>query len=359
MAAGGPVRLPETRPTLRQVPLEQIVSESDLQGRAPFNPHDDAEDAELVESVREVGVRVPVHLQDQGDGTYRIRSGHRRVSAARLAGLGRIQAIAWPPEADAFDSALDTWLENLHRKDLSPHEKGRMLLLLMDRFNLPRSPETASRLGLSKTSYYRYLGLTEAPADVREALDAGVVGLAQAEKIAAIEPPEVRGSLIQAAKDGVPASRIEEAIDSHRAGEAIPAEVLKPHLLARRQEPRGGGQASAQTWSRGKVRELSQLLGLKTSELDAIAKALKARRITSPQATAAALLVSAGQPATQALADVAAVDRRTLSAVEMLFKAVYRPSPRTGRSGALVALHRILTVLERELESRSVSGSGN
>ncbi len=124
MAAGGALRLPEARPALRQVPLDQIVSESDLQARGVFDPQHDPEDAEMVHSVREVGVRVPVHLQDKGDGTYRIRSGHRRVSAARLAGLGRLPAVVWPAEADAFDSALDTWLENLHRKDLSPLERG-------------------------------------------------------------------------------------------------------------------------------------------------------------------------------------------------------------------------------------------
>ncbi len=233
-----------------------------------------------------------------------------------------------------------------------------MLLLLMDRFGLPRGPETASRLGLSKTSFYRYLALADAPADVREALDAGVLGLAQAERIAAIEPPQVRGNLIQAAKDGVPASRIEEAIESHRAGEAIPTEVLNPNAPPRHQGPRGGGQESAQTWSLGKVRELSRLLGLKTSALDAIAKALKARRVSAAHATAAALVVSAGQPATQAFAVVAALDRPTLRAIETLFKVVYRPS-RKARSGALVALHLILTVLERELESRSGSASRN
>ena len=350
MTAGGARPLPEARPSLRQIPLEQIVSESELQSRAPFDPQHDSEDAELVDSVREVGVRLPVHLQDQGDGTYRIRSGHRRVSAARLAGLGGVPAIVWPPGADAFDSALDTWLENLHRKDLLPLERAEMLSLLMDRFGLPRSPETATRLGLSKTSFYRYLSLMEAPADVKEALTTRVLGLAQAERIAAIEAPEVRASLIQAGKEGVAASRIDDALNSYRAGEAISGEILKADAPSRRDGQRGGGQNSGQTWSRSKVRGLGHTLGLKPSDLEPIARALKTRRVTSAHATAAALLVAAGQPAKEALDDAAAIERRALHAMEALFKAVYKPSPGAGNPAGRIALHRILGLLERRLE---------
>jgi ParB/RepB/Spo0J family partition protein len=265
---GGGLSLPEARPSLRPVPLERIVSESDLQTRRPFNPDGDAEDAELVESVREAGVRVPVHLQDQDDGTYRIRSGHRRVSAARIVGLEKVSAIVWPPGSDAFESAVDTWLENLHRKDLSPLERANMLLLLMGRFDLPRSPETATRLGLSKTTFYRYLGLIDTPADVRDALAKGALGLALAERIGGVEAPDVRASLIQAAEDGVPAGRIDEALSSVQSGEVIPEGLLGGEATSRGGPGRGGEQGPTEGWSRNKVMEFGRTLGLGPADLE-------------------------------------------------------------------------------------------
>jgi ParB family chromosome partitioning protein len=340
---GGGLSLPEARPSLRPVPLERIVSESDLQTRRPFNPDGDAEDAELVESVREAGVRVPVHLQDQDDGTYRIRSGHRRVSAARLAGLGRVSAIVWPPGSDVFESAVDTWLENLHRKDLSPLERANMLLLLMDRFDLPRSPETATRLGLSKTTFYRYVGLIDTPADVRDALAKGALGVALAERIGGVEAPDVRANLIQAAEDGVPAGRIDEALSSVQSGEAIPEGLLGGEAPARRDPGRGGEQGPREGWWRNKVMEFGRTLGLGPADLEPVARALKARRISGPHATAAALLVAAGESGKKALADVAAIDPRGLRAIEALYKIICKPSPGADGQGAL---RRILGFLE-------------
>jgi len=143
LTIGGLHGLPTARPGLRDIALNRIVAGSELQTRALFNPKEDSRDAELVESVRQVGVRQSVHLQEQADGSYRIRSGHRRVNAARLAALERIPAIVWPPESDVFDSALDTWLKNLHRKDLAALERARMLALVLDRFGLPRSEKIA------------------------------------------------------------------------------------------------------------------------------------------------------------------------------------------------------------------------
>lgn len=353
MERRGGLAVPEARPGLRQVPLDRIVSESDLQTRRPFNPDGDGEDAELVESVRQVGVRVPVHLEDQDDGTYRIRSGHRRVSAARLAGLGRVSAIVWPPGSDALESAVDTWLENLHRKDLSPLERANMLVLLMDRFDLPRSPETASRLGLSKTTFYRYLGLIDTPADVRDALAKGALGLALAEKIGGVEAPDVRASLLRAVEDGVPVSRIDEALSSARAGQPIPDGVLATGAPAGRDPGRGGGQRPGEGWSRNKVRELARTLDLDPAKLEPVARALKARRISSAHAAAAALLVAAGGAGKEALADVAVIDPRGLRAIEALYKIICKPS--AGMMGQ-DALRRVLGFLESRLNDSKRPG---
>ena len=356
LAAGGIAALPEIRPSLREVPLEQVASESDFQTRAAFDAQQDPEDAELLESVRAVGVRVPVHLQHQGDGTYRIRSGHRRVTAARLAGLTRVSAIVWPEGGEAYDSAIDTWLENLHRKDLSPLERGGMLALLMNRFELPRSAETALRLGLSKTSFYRYLGLNDAPADVKKALTDGVLGVAQGERIAAIQAPDVRATFIHAAREGVSAKRIDEALEGHRAGAVIPRDLLKAGARLRANGRKGGGHEPDKTWARAKVRELGQSLALKASDLKPIVLALEARRINGAHATAAALLVVAGKPGKDALDDASRIDRNSLRAVETLFRASQVAESGARQDTGRMALRKILEVLGVQLTVRRRSG---
>lgn len=356
MTAGGIAGLAEVRPSFRQIPLAQVASESDLQTRAAFDAQQDPEDAELLASVRAVGVRVPVHLQDQGDGTYRIRSGHRRVSAARLAGMMRVPAIVWPQSGDAYDSAIDTWLENLHRKDLSPLERGEVLALLMKRFELPRSADTASRLGLSKTSFYRYLGLKDAPADVKRALTDGVLGVAQAERIAAIEAADVRATLIQAAKEGVPAKRIDDALEGHRAGAVISRNLLKAGARSRANGRKGGGHEPDKTWARAKVRELGQSLALKASDLKPIALAMEARRINGAHATAAALLVVAGKPGKDALDDASCIETNALKAVETLFRASQVAESGARQDTGRMALGKILEVLGVQLTVRRRSG---
>ena len=357
MSAGGAMSLPEVRPSLQDVPLDRIVAGSDLQTREDFNPQEDREDAELVESVREVGVRVPIHVQDQANGKYRVQSGHRRVIAARLAGMRKIPSIVSPPGSDAFDTSLDTWLENLHRKDLSPLERSEMLALLQERFDLPRSAETARRLGLSKTSYYRYLSLLEAPEDVKKALSKGVLGVAQAERIGAIDDAKVRLKVIQAAKAGVSAKRIDQALSDHRSGESIDDRLIDSEPRSGGNSHRGGAGASEKTWAKRKASELADTLGLKADALAKIEKALKARRISGAHATAASLLIASGEPAETALETIAALDRNAICAVEMFFNVAYKPGSSTGYLAGRTVLRRILGILIGQLEAGTPPGA--
>jgi hypothetical protein len=83
------------------------------------------------------------------------------------------------------------------------------------------------------------------------------------------------------------------------------------------------------------VRELSRTLGLDPADLEPVAMALKARRISSAHATAAALLVAAGGSGKKALPDVAAIDPRGLRAIEALYKIICKPSGGIKGQGAL------------------------
>ena len=77
---------------------------------------------ELVESVRERGIIVPVILRKKEDGRYETVSGHRRVKACGLAGLKTVRAeVREMTRDEAIIMMIDS---NLHRSVILPSEKA-------------------------------------------------------------------------------------------------------------------------------------------------------------------------------------------------------------------------------------------
>jgi ParB/RepB/Spo0J family partition protein len=115
------------------VPVEDIIEDSPHQSRIiTFDPEKFTADAELLQSVRTHGVLEPIYLecltQGLGEaGSYRPIAGHRRLAAARLAGLQRIDAIIAKAEDDIQAFAL---AENLGHRELTPYEKALSLMSL-------------------------------------------------------------------------------------------------------------------------------------------------------------------------------------------------------------------------------------
>lgn len=73
---------------------------------------------DLVDSITCFGVIQPVVLEDVGHGRLRVRAGHRRVAAARLAGLSRIPAVIHPDVLDDDEWLVHAAHENTRRRDL-------------------------------------------------------------------------------------------------------------------------------------------------------------------------------------------------------------------------------------------------
>lgn len=88
----------------------------------PFKVVDDAKMQELVDSIRENGVLTPVIIRPIDDDYYEMISGHRRLHAARLAGLTEIPAIKRNMSDDqAVVAMVDS---NLQREQILPSEKA-------------------------------------------------------------------------------------------------------------------------------------------------------------------------------------------------------------------------------------------
>ena len=95
----------------------------------PYRVVDDDEMDRLVESIREHGVMTPIYVRPI-DGGYEVISGHRRIHAAKRAGLDTVPAIEMEMTRDEAAVALVD--SNLHRERLLPSEKAFAYKLKLD-----------------------------------------------------------------------------------------------------------------------------------------------------------------------------------------------------------------------------------
>ena len=151
----------------------------------PFKVIDDEKMQDLIESISESGVLIPVLIRpDQNDG-YEMISGHRRMHAAQKAGLITIPAIVREMTDDeAVIAMVDA---NIQREELLPSEKAfaykmkleamkrqgsRTDLTLSQNETKLRSDEILSKqVGESRAQVQRFIRLTELIPDLLELVD--------------------------------------------------------------------------------------------------------------------------------------------------------------------------------------------
>ena len=95
----------------------------------PFKVLDDDSMYELAESIKSVGVLVPIIVRKQ-NGRYEIISGHRRKRACVIAGIDTIPATVM--ELDDDEAAIMLVDSNLQRENLLPSEKAYAYKLKLD-----------------------------------------------------------------------------------------------------------------------------------------------------------------------------------------------------------------------------------
>ena len=88
----------------------------------PFRVIDDDKMEEMVKSVKEHGVLLPVIVRKRGEGNYQMISGHRRKKACELAGINQIRCIVKDLSDDeAVILMVDS---NIQREEILPSEKA-------------------------------------------------------------------------------------------------------------------------------------------------------------------------------------------------------------------------------------------
>ena len=153
--------------------------------KQPRSVFDEDEMAELVHSIREIGVLQPIvvrriaadQVADADGKKFELIMGERRWRASQIADLGAIPAIIKDTHDD--DLLRDALLENLHRSQLNPLEEAAAYQQLLDDFGCSHE-ELATRIGRSRPQISNTLRLLKLPPLVQRRLAAGVLSAGHA-----------------------------------------------------------------------------------------------------------------------------------------------------------------------------------
>ncbi|WP_139979682.1 ParB/RepB/Spo0J family partition protein [Nocardioides litoris] len=182
--------------------------------------------AELVHSVREVGLLQPIVVRATGDGEYELIMGERRWRAAQAAGLEAVPAIV--RQTDDVDMLRDALLENLHRSQLNPLEEAAAYAQLLEDFGCTHE-ELAERIGRSRPQISNTIRLMRLSPSVQRRVAAGVLSAGHARSLLSVDDPEVQDRLAQrVVAEGISVRALEEIVAVQgAAGEGRPRQVRR------------------------------------------------------------------------------------------------------------------------------------
>jgi len=201
---------------LKQLKLDALVSYS----AHPFKLYDDQRMSDMVKSVEENGVIIPIIVRPTNDGKYEILSGHNRVEAARRAGLPTIQAIVRDDLTDEEANLIVTETNLIQRsfKDLRhseravalanhyeallkrPGYRAELLSQIAEMTAEDSSPlvngsirtiaHVGEQYGLSKETMYRYIKINKLNEKLKLMLDENDLPIRTAVSLSYLRPAE-------------------------------------------------------------------------------------------------------------------------------------------------------------------------
>jgi ParB family chromosome partitioning protein len=187
--------------------------------RQPRSVFDDDDMAELVHSIREIGVLQPIVVRPipageraaDGDGpAYELIMGERRWRASQEAGRDTVPAIV--KETDDDDLLRDALLENLHRSQLNVLEEAAAYQQLLEDFGCTHD-ELASRIGRSRPQISNTLRLLKLPPLVARRVAAGVLSAGHARALLSLDDAGAMERLAQRiVAEGLSVRSVEEIV---------------------------------------------------------------------------------------------------------------------------------------------------
>ncbi len=162
-----------------EVPQQNEVSVDSISPN-PKQPRTDFNEeamAELVASIKEIGILQPPVVRQTSPGRYELIMGERRFRAAKLAGLRSIPVIIrQTPDNELLREAI---IENIHRSQLNPLEEAAAYTQLLQDFKCTHD-ELAQKLGRSRPLISNTMRLLNLPASVQSRVASGIISAGHA-----------------------------------------------------------------------------------------------------------------------------------------------------------------------------------
>jgi ParB family chromosome partitioning protein len=162
--------------------------------------------AELEQSIRELGVLVPIIVRALPDSQYELIAGERRWRAAAAARLETIPALI--RAADDRSSLELAIVENLQRQDLDVLEEAMGLQHLIEQYDFTQE-RLAERIGKSRpavSNSLRLLGLSD---PIKSQLRSGAISFGHAKALLALAPSTREAVAKRIERDGLSVREVE------------------------------------------------------------------------------------------------------------------------------------------------------
>lgn len=168
----------------------------------PFHVRKDMEMNELVDSIRESGVIVPLIVRSRPEGGYEIISGHRRCEACRELGIEKVPVRV--QELTDDEATILMVNSNIQREHVLPSEKAFAYKMRMDALKHqgrvtsaqvgPKlsSEVLAEQVGESRNQIKRYIRLTYLISPILQMVDESRMAFNPAVEISYMTPEHQR-----------------------------------------------------------------------------------------------------------------------------------------------------------------------
>jgi ParB family chromosome partitioning protein len=152
----------------------QVWLDCDAIERNPYQPRqsfDDAEIADLADSIRTHGILQPLVVRRAGD-RFELIAGERRLRAAQAADWRQVPVQI--RDVDDRQMAELAIVENVQRKDLNAIEKAESFQRYIEQYQCTQE-ELAARVQIDRSTVANLLRLLELPVDVKQMVQDGAI----------------------------------------------------------------------------------------------------------------------------------------------------------------------------------------
>jgi ParB family chromosome partitioning protein len=181
--------------------------------RNPYQPRqtfDEAEIADLADSIRTHGILQPLVVRKRGDGEFELIAGERRLRAALAADWKQVPVLI--REVDDRQMAELAIVENVQRKDLNAIEKAESFQRYIETYRCTQE-ELAARVNIDRSTVANLIRLLELPSKVKQMVQEGGISSGHARALLPLgdEREQIEfANRIQ--RDGLSVRAIEQAV---------------------------------------------------------------------------------------------------------------------------------------------------